>query len=72
MNRLKRILGNLKQWFLYRVICRLFPPEKWLNDWLRKNGGAIKLENNTWIVHQSEKFYNYCYSKGYDDFSNGI
>lgn len=61
---------RVNYYFLHRVMWCLFPPDKWLHRWLRDNGGKVQLENETWVVHQSDDFHKYCYGKAYKGYSN--
>ena len=42
-----------------------------LSEYLRKHGGSIKLNDDTYIVHQSIKFHDYCYNQAYNEFKKG-
>lgn len=51
---------------LFKLFLYLFPPKNWLFSWLRdKHGGSIKLDNNTWVVNQTDDFHKYCYDVAY-------
>lgn len=45
------------RWFL--------SPEKFIKYYLDKKGGSIRTDDGGWIVNQSDEFYRYCYTEGY-------
>lgn len=45
---------------------RLFSsPENYIKWYLNKKGGAIRTNDNGWIINQSDDFHKYCYNEGY-------
>ena len=62
MKRLITYLQQTKQWILSIIIAR------YLSDYLRAKGGNIKLDDDTWIVHQSDKFHWYCQNIAYEEY----
>lgn len=65
MKKLKYLLLPFK---LRRFIIFCLIEPGILYEFMRSKGGHLKLNNGTYIVHQSKAFYDYCYNVAYKEF----